>query len=389
MRATRSSKPTHRRAEGSSGATDRVSVFLPDLEIGGAERSVVNLCKGLASREVEVELVLMRARGPFLADVDASVTVVDLDCRHDLNALRRLKRYLRHRRPVLLLSVLTKTNVVAVWARALARVGTRVVVNAQTNPQEFFAEHRSLRHRVLARAVRSTYRRADGIVAVSEGVRRGLAAFLRMTPEVIDVAYNPIVTPELLDARRHPPHPWLDDGGAPVVVAVGRLIAAKDYPTLIRAIARVRGERPVRLLILGEGPDRPQLHRLVAEVGLDDDVAMPGNVGSPASSVARAAVYALSSRREGLPSALIEALPWGVPIVATDCTSGPREVLDHGRHGRLVPVGDETALASALLDALDGRIAPPEPRAWAPFTVEAVINRYLAVLGVVAGHSER
>ncbi len=372
-----------------------LSVFLPTLEVGGAERVAVNLCNALSSRGVSVELVLVSATGSFLRDVDPLVTVVDLGCRRGSNeyrtALPPLRRYLRRRRPTLLLSELTHANVIAVVARDLARVDTRVVVSEHNTMSICLAQRRSIYHSILPWLMRYAYRRADGVVAVSEGVRRDLEESFGIATGTIDVVYNPIVTPGLLESRRATPHPWLDDqledrledGGAPVVVAAGRLTRQKDYPTLLRAVALVRAERPVRLLILGEGEERPQIEALVSELGLDDDVAMPGNVEHPASSVSRAAVYVLSSTFEGLPSVLIEALPWGVPIIATDCPSGPSEILAEGRHGRLVPVGDSAALAAAIVDALDGRIAPPGPDAWAPFTIEAVTDRYLSVLGAV------
>lgn len=367
---------------------ESVSVFLPSLEVGGAERASVNLCNALASRGIPVELVLVEATGPFLADVDRSVTIVDLRSRHVLSALLGLRRYLRRRRPEVMLSELSHANVIAVWAAELARVETLVVVTEHVNPKFFFSQERSVRHWFLERLMRSTHRRADGVVAVSEGVRRDLARFLHIAPEAIDVAYNPIVTNELLHAKHEAPHPWLDDNGAQVVVAVGRLARQKDYPTLIRAFALVRAEQPARLLILGEGSERAALEALVAELELDEDVAMPGNVGNPASSIARAAAFVLSSRFEGLPSVLIEALPFGVPVVATDCPSGPREILAEGRHGCLVPVGDAAALADAIVEALSGRIDPPGVDAWAPYTVESATDRYVSILDAIAARAQ-
>jgi glycosyltransferase involved in cell wall biosynthesis len=366
-----------------SEAPHSVAVFVPSLEAGGAERAAVNLCNGLASRGVAVDLVLVRAVGPLLSEVDPSVTVVDLGRRRVLTALLPLRRYLRRHRPGALLSEMDHSNVIAVWARDLARVRTRVVVIEQTTASVFLSHERSIRESLIARFMRRAYRRADGIIAVSEGVRRDLARFLEMSPERIDVAPNPIVTPRLLEAREQPAHGWLNDGGEPVVVAVGRLVRAKDYPTLIRAMARVREQCGARLLILGEGTERPRLQALVSEIGLDGHVSMPGFVQNPAASVARSAAYVLSSRYEGLPSVVVEALPFGVPLIATDCPSGPREILHGGRYGRLVPVGDESALARGIIDALGGRIEPPSREAWAPFTVEAVTSRYLSILGSV------
>jgi glycosyltransferase involved in cell wall biosynthesis len=366
-----------------------VSVFLPTLEVAGVERATVNLCNGLVARGIGVDVVLGRAVGAFLGDVHPTVAVVELGAKHVRSAIPRLERYLRRRRPAVLLAEMSHANVAAVLARDLSRAGTRVVVTEHIPASILHAEEPTVRHRVLPWLMRVAYRRADAIVAVSDGVRDDLAHLLHMSPDAIQVAYNPIVTPALLESRHKTPHPWLEDSGPPVVVAVGRLARQKDYPTLIRAIARVRAREPVRLVILGEGTERRRLEALVSAKGLTDDVAMPGAVATPASSIARSATYVLSSRYEGLPSVLIEALACDVPIVATNCPSGPREILAGGRHGRLVPVGDDVALADAIADALRGNIQPPEPEAWTPFTVEAVTSRYISIICDALSRSRR
>jgi glycosyltransferase involved in cell wall biosynthesis len=166
-----------------------------------------------------------------------------------------------------------------------------------------------------------------------------------------------------------------------VIVAVGRLAAQKDFATLLRAFARVRERRPARLLILGEGRLRPALEALVAELGLGAAAAMPGYAENPFSALARADLYVMSSRYEGLPGALIQALACGCRVVSTDCPSGPAEILDHGRFGQLVPVGDAAALAEAMLAELD---APPDPERQraraAQFSVPRAVDAYLDLL---------
>jgi len=175
----------------------------------------------------------------------------------------------------------------------------------------------------------------------------------------IDMILNPVITPDLHALGASPlSHPWFAPGQPPVVVGIGRLERQKDFPTLIRAVARVRRSRPVRLLILGEGGKRPALEALVHELGLEEDVALPGFVENPYAYLARAQVFALSSIFEGLPTVLIEALALGTPVVATDCRTGPREILDDGRLGRLVAMAQPEALAAAIAETLD---RPPAP----------------------------
>jgi glycosyltransferase involved in cell wall biosynthesis len=203
----------------------------------------------------------------------------------------------------------------------------------------------------------------------------------------IRVVYNPVVSQRMIGMSREPlDHPWFCPGAPPVVLAVGRLTPAKDYPLLIRAFAAARAEREMRLMILGDGEDRPQLEGLVAELGLNDCVALPGFVANPYNYMAKAAVFALSSMSEALPTGLIEALALGVPIVATDCPSGPREVLQEGRLGALVPVGDAEALARGILASLNRprREAPTE--AIRPYTMDYALDEYCRLIEEVALH---
>jgi glycosyltransferase involved in cell wall biosynthesis len=239
------------------------------------------------------------------------------------------------------------------------------------------------RMRLMPKLVRRFYRWADGIVAVSKGVADDLVQVTGLPPERIQVIYNPIVTPELMaKAQDTLDHPWFGPGQPPVILAVGRLDPQKDFHTLIRAFAQVRQIRLSRLLILGEGEERQALEALVCQLGLQDDVCLPGFVANPYPYMTRAGVFVLSSRWEGLPGVLIEALYCGVPLVSTDCPSGPREILANGQYGKLVPVGDVVAMTQAIVAMLNsGKKKVPE-ESWRPFTLEVSVNQYLdALLG--------
>ncbi|MCZ6872143.1 MAG: glycosyltransferase, partial [bacterium] len=175
-------------------------------------------------------------------------------------------------------------------------------------------------------------------------------------------------------------HPWFEPGCPPVLLAVGRLAKQKDFGTLLRAFARLRRSQPARLLILGEGPERPALETLVRELGLEQDVRLPGFVDNPYAYMARASAFVLSSLWEGLPTVLVEALFCGAPVVATDCPSGPREILRGGELGGLVPMRDPVALADSMQMALAGKIPRPTRESWQSYTVETVVDRYIAIL---------
>jgi glycosyltransferase involved in cell wall biosynthesis len=254
------------------------------------------------------------------------------------------------------------------------------VVVEQNTLSEAARNGKSRRDRMMPRLVARFYPWADYVVGVSAGVTEDLVRLADLRPERVRVISNPIVTADIREKARAPlDHPWFSDGGS-VFVAAGRLRPQKDFSTLLHAFARVRARRPARLLILGEGPERTHLEDLARQLDVAGDVSLPGAASNPYAYMARATAFVLSSRWEGLPTALIEALSCGVPVIATDCPSGPREILANGRHGELVPVGDAQALAVAMEAALDGRLLRPPAESWRPYGLEAVVDEYLRLM---------
>ena len=176
-------------------------------------------------------------------------------------------------------------------------------------------------------------------------------------------------------------HAWFGDGGAPVILAAGRLSGEKDYPTLLRAFAEVVGSRSARLVILGQGVERESLLELAERLGVSDRFDLPGFDVNPFRYMSRASVFVLSSRYEGFPNVLAQAMACGAPVVSTDCRSGPSEMLEGGRWGRLVPVGDWRAMARAIEATLDDPMPAEELKARASvYSVEASVERYLQVV---------
>jgi glycosyltransferase involved in cell wall biosynthesis len=363
-----------------SSNSERVALFLPDLTGGGAERVMINLARGLADHGLPVDLVLVRAVGPLLAEVPRGIPIVELRGGTVLGSLPKLVRYLRRVRPRALLSTLNTANVVAIWAGRIARSPTRIVVRQADTFSRTRAATRG-GHRLIPLLVRHSYRRADGVVAVSAGVARNLATFTRLPLGDIHIAPNPVVTPDLHARSREPlDHPWFGEGAPPVVLGVGRLTPQKDFSTLIRAFGQVRRRTEARLMILGEGAERERLEGLARSLGRAEDVALPGFVSNPIAFMARAAVFVLSSAWEGLPAVVVQALAVGTPVIATDCESGPREILRDGRFGLLVPVAGEVAMAEAILEVIGSPKAPVPREAWQSFTHENAVGEYLRIL---------
>lgn len=364
----------------------RIAIFLPTLGGGGAERVMVSLANAIVARGFAVDLVVANAEGSFLDQVSPDVRIVDFRVNRIYKALLPLARYLRAVRPIAMLAAIYHANVIALLARMLACVPMKVVVSVRSTISEDYRHAQGPAAKVSYSLVARLYPMADGICTVSRAASMDLVRFAGLPKDRVQTIYNPFDLPRIKkSAAESAPHPWLVVGQAPVVLAIGRLTLQKDFPTLIRAFAQLRKTHYARLLILGEGELRPSLQSMVSEHGLTaDDVQLPGFVDNPFVWLARCRVFVLSSLWEGLPGVLIEALACGAPVVSTDCPSGPNEILQDGRWGRLVPVGDVGALAQAVamtLDSARDQLPNGKLRA-ADFAQARAVDAYLNILGM-------
>lgn len=366
--------------------SNTLAIFLPSLRGGGAERVMLLLAQGFAEQGISVDMVLAKAEGPYLKQVPDTVRVVDLNASRVLTSLPGLVRYLRRERPSAVLSALDHANIIAIIARRIARISARVVVSVHSTISISSKESGTTWGRLMPLFMRWHYPSADTIVAISRSVADDLAPLIRIPKEEIHVIYNPVVSPELFVRVGQPvTHPWFLSKAFPIVIAVGRLTKAKDFPTLLRAFALVKSHCDAKLVILGEGEERGRLEEMIKSLNLQDDVDMPGFVDNPYAYMKRANLFVLSSQWEGLGMVLIEAMACGTPVVATDCLSGPREILEDGKWGKLVPVGDSKALAEAILDTLrNPSDTDPSVRA-RDFSVERAVREYANVLGLSLG----
>jgi glycosyltransferase involved in cell wall biosynthesis len=393
----------------------RITLLLPALTVGGVERSTLSLAAELLARGFAVDLVVYKPEGPMRAELPAGIRVVPLRAcsspmarlhalaadpagigvlfrpvlavRRVPNAYRYLPalvEYLRGSRPAALITAFPFENLLGIAARRLAGSPTRLIVTERNATTRSTQAGTKRKRRFLPPLLRRQYPMADAVVAVSDGVADGLAAATGLPRTRITTVYNPVVSQDIRAKAAAPaPHPWLEPGQPPVVMGLGRLVRQKDFPTVIRAFARVHAKRAARLLIVGPGSAETQaeLRALATALGCAEDTDLPGPTLNPFAYLARAGVFVLSSLHEGLPGALIQALACGCPVVSTDCPSGPAEILDGGRHGALVPVGDDTAMAAAILATLDapGDRASRIARGMA-FSVGRSVDRYLALL---------
>ena len=401
-------------------AQRRVAFYLADLNGGGVQKVTLALARGMAERGVAVELLTCDTGGPLREEIPPTAELVALEPAPPLLArlapfaadpgaaasllrpvllprrasqtlpfLPSLARRLRRAPPDALVSATPLLNLEAIWARSLVRSRVRLLVTDHVAPSQKLTDSPNWRQRYLPALIRRSYPAADVIGVVCDALGDDVAHATGLPRSRIVTLYNPVVSPEIAEKAREPlEHPWFDPGSPPVLLGAGRLGEQKDFATLVRAFARVRGQRKARLLILGAAKDAPktaerqaELRELAQQLGVEVDLGLPGFAANPFAYMARAAVFVLSSRFEGLGNVLIEAMACGCPVVSTDCPVGPAEILENGRFGALAPVGDDARLADAILRTIDAPPAADTLRARAgQFSVERAIDRYLSVL---------
>ena len=346
------------------------------------ERMLLNLVNEFAARGLRIDLVLIRSQSKHLGSLHPGVTRVPLGSSHTGTSLLPLVRYLRAVRPARMLVAKDRAGRLAVRARRLAGGETRLVLRLGTNLSEALNNRNALQRWARLAPIRRLYPKLDHIIAVSQGVADDTRTLARLPPDRVSVVRNPVITPELMRlAAQPPPHDWLLEKSLPVVLAAGRLTRQKDFATLLRAFHHVQEQVPSQLIILGEGEGRAALEQLMSSLQLEALVDMPGFTPNPFAFMAAADLFVLSSRWEGSPNVLSEALALGTPVVSTDCPSGPSEILERGKIAPLVAVGDAGALAAAMLKTL--RNPPPKARLRAAardYEVGRSADGYLSIL---------
>lgn len=360
-------------------------IFSDPLKHGGITPVIWNLASGMAEKGFSIDLLIRRANpgSPPPAKLPEGVHIVDNPSRHRATTALGLASYMRQSKPSAVLAAGHRFNLAAVWASRLAP-GIPVFLSVHNTMSREAMEKGSFHLRKRMASISFFYKWSDGIIAVSQGVAEDLISRTSLAHDKIRVIHNPVLTPEFLHKSGEPfDHPWFAQDSPPVILGVGRLNSQKAFDVLIKAVAILRKKKNCRLFILGEGPDRRSLEKLAFELGISQSVNLPGFVKNPYPYMRKAAVFALSSIYEGLPTVLVEALALGTPVVSTDCPSGPAEILNGGRYGRLVPPEDPQALAEAILSIL---IDPPSPElsseAVKPYDIERVVDQYLEYMGL-------
>lgn len=330
----------------------KISLFMPSLNGGGAQRVMVNIANGMVKRGLNVDLVLAKASGEYLNQIEPGVHIIDLNSSRVIKSFFKLSNYIRREKPYILFSALEHANICSIFSNIFAGYICPVVVCVHSS---YSRNSKSIVNKILYQLLAKLfYRFSHAVVTVSKGSAQDLINICNIPEGKIKVIYNPVITRSMHEKSKvEVNHKWFTENSIPIILSVGRLEYPKDFSSLIYAFAEVRKKTASRLLILGEGKDRQKLELLIDKLGLCDDVEMPGFVDNPYKFMSRSSVFVLSSESEALPTVLIEAMALGCPVIATDCPNGPREILEDGKYGKLVPVGDVPALANEILSAIN------------------------------------
>lgn len=360
----------------------QIAILLPDLGGGGAERVGLDLAHEFARQGHQVEFVLMRVEGDFLGDAQAAFSVVDLGAARARQVPLALARYLRRKRPDALLVAMWPLTVLAPLSRVLSGHRCKLLLSEHCTLSTQYSTWGWVHNLFMRSSMALGYRMADARVGVSAGVVQDMAQLSWMSVGKFDVVHNPIpsrgdaTSPITAGAQAL----WLVPPGARILT-VGSFKAVKNHPLLLRAFARLAHLPSARMMFLGAGSGEVALRALAQELGIADRVIFAGFHPDPTPFYRTADLFVLSSDYEGFGNVIVEALASGTPVVSTDCPSGPSEILEGGRYGTLVPVGDEHALAKAIEAALSNKHDPERLRQRAmDFAPEIAASRYLELL---------
>ena len=300
--------------------------------------------------------MLQKAEGDFLKNINRDIPVVNLHASGSLGLFFALTGYFKKEKPDIFVSAFARINVICVLAKIWSRVGTKVVITehsvfsflpviAKTPLRRLFARF------FMPNIARFVYPKADAIICVSQGIADDLKKII--TSRDMRVIYNPIISDDIFRlAEEVVGHPWFTNKNVPVIVAAGRLVPCKDYPTLLKAFSLVLAKQPVRLVILGRGTEEHRLKKMADELGIVKNTDFLGFQENPFKYMAGASLFVLSSLQEGFGNVIIEAMACGAPVVSTDCPAGPGEIITQRVSGLLVPVGNPSALAESMLKVL-------------------------------------
>ncbi|MFH5834127.1 glycosyltransferase [Halalkalibaculum sp. DA384] len=362
----------------------KISIVLPNLCSGGVERMRIHLADYFIRKSYEAQFVLFQEKGELLSLVPDEAEVINLNAKKLRDGLIPLRNYITSEKPDALLAAMWPVSIIAIWAAKYLKHKPRVVIsehNQITSTPMYRKGKKGLNKWLIPFSMRLSYPHGDSVIGVSKGVVSDLRNLSNQPLEHATVIYNPAApATEKVDAIEANNEFWRSQTSKRII-GIGSLKKQKDFPSLIQSFGKVQKEIGAELLILGEGDERPRLERMIQERNLEDSVHLPGFVEEPLQYLKSADLFVLSSAWEGFGNVIVEALACGVPVVSTNCKSGPAEILEDGKYGRLVPVGNPDAIAHAILEELEKEHDPEFLKKRAQdFSVEKIADQYLELL---------
>ena len=360
----------------------KIALHFPKLSSGGVEKIQIILAKEFLSRNIAVDFVLCKAQGEYLSQVPEKVNIIDFKVNHTRNSLFPLINYLKKHQPDYLISSLGPQNVIAIIACKLAKTKTKVYVTQHNALSQQAKQKATIQQRLIPLCYKLILPYADGVISVSKGIAEDIAKNVGYPLSKIHVIYNPAY----VEKKEYIENRIIDEliKDKKYIISIGRLVHQKAFDDLINAFKKVCINEPeMHLVILGNGPLETELKLQVQKLDLQNVVHFLGFVENPNDYLAKASLFVLASRYEGFGNVIVEALSEGIPVVCTDCEYGPDEILEDGKYGTLVPVGDIDALADGIFHALNSQHDPKFLIERAKvFSPSSVADEYLSVIGI-------
>ncbi len=359
-----------------------ICIFAPSFGNGGAEKMTINLCRGFSEHGYVVDLILRDKNIPFLNVLGKNINIIEFS-KDKSKTSGELFSYIKEHQPQILLS--TKGgDKEAIYVKKFFRSKTKVVLRHGTT-FSMRDKNRNLIKRIISLyKLKRLLPSADLIIAVSKGVAEDIQKITGINKDRVKVVPNPTIVPEIFElAKKEIDHVWFKGKSSPIILGAGGFRKSKDFPTLIRAFKILRKSVNAKLVILGDGRKREEIEKLIRKLHLSEHVYLPGFQENPYAFMARADLFVLSSIWEGCPNVLIEAMALGTPVVSTNCPSGPWEILQGGKYGKLVEPGNYEELARAMEHTLKNPLPPEKLKnAVKKYELKNSIKSHIEVLGI-------
>lgn len=358
----------------------KIGLYLVSFSGGGAEREMIYLANEFSRLGYTVDLIVHRNAGPLKSLVSRAVNMIVIDKTYLHDALF-LAKYMRREKPLFMLSTLHVPNWTLSIAKFLSFTKTRISWRIVISLSESKKDGKGIIYKLLDWCYPLLSTNVNNVTCVSQGVAEDVISNFGVNQKKVNVMYNPAYTTEIHElAEETFTHPWFGHNYK-TITSLGRLSTQKDFKTLIDAFQKVNQQvADTRLLILGEGALRNELQSQIDELNLSDVVELHGFELNPYKYLAKSDLFVLSSIYEGFGNVIVEALALNVPVVSTDCPSGPSEILDNGTWGELVPINDPVALSEAILRSLAQKQHNDTLTRAQEFSVQKVASHYIALM---------